>query len=381
VNRKPQENAEKSRRRGMQKSYSVNAYLPAAISAVIFVAAMRYGAIVSTSVLLWFAIIALPVAMLLRARHLFRLSVAEARGQKKNLRSLQPTALASWIDENLIGHKQNVADILGNIERNLFLSQRGRHLGAFLLMGPTGTGKTFFAHLLSEGLFGKGKILVVPMSQYSSPAADPNSVFSLILEQFDRSPEFLLLIDEIDRASPHVQNALFHVLDRGEIIDPVTSERVLLQYVTIVATTNLGVSHLKKEILDDGASQASDGECREALARAGFEKALITRFDGAYFFRELSKMDVISVAILQLRAHYEQFQIVVRYVEPDLLVDILQKNNAYSEFGVRQLQRLIRNMSDPTIMAAKARGASSIVLGFDSASSSVRIVNEGRSDA
>jgi ATP-dependent Clp protease ATP-binding subunit ClpC len=361
----------------MNKSTLSNACLAATISAVAFVAVLKLSAIVSLTALLTLLIIALPVAMFFRARHLLRQFVAAARGNIKNLRTQQPTTLASWIDENLIGHKQEIQDILTNIERNLMLSLRGRHLGAYLLMGPTGTGKTYFASLLSEGMFGAGRALVIPMSQYSSPTSDPNSIFKLILEQYDRNPEFLLLLDEIDRASPHVQNALFHLLDNGEIIDPVTSERVLLQYVAIVATTNLGVSNLSKEVLDNVAIQAPDGECREALARAGFEKALITRFDGVYLFRELGDIDVITVAILQLRSYYEQFQIKVSYVEPDLLIDIVKRNAAYSEFGVRQLQRLIRNMSDPTVMAAKKRGVTSIVLGFDPSNSAVRIINEG----
>jgi ATP-dependent Clp protease ATP-binding subunit ClpA len=167
------------------------------------------------------------------------------------------------------------------------------------------------------------------------------------------------------------------LLDNGEIIDPVTSERILLQYVIIVATTNLGVANMKKEILENSTLQAPDGECREALARAGFDKALITRFDGVYFFRGLTDINVISVAILQLRAYYKQFQITVEYVEPDLLVDIFQQNTAYSEFGVRQLQRVIRHMSDATVMDAKKRGITSLVLGFDAANTSVRIVREG----
>jgi ATP-dependent Clp protease ATP-binding subunit ClpC len=361
----------------MNKSTLSNACMAATISAVAFVAVLKLSAIVSLTALLTLLIIALPIAMFFRARRLLHQFVAAARGNIKNLRTQQPTTLASWIDENLIGHKQEIQDILTNIERNLMLSLRGRHLGAYLLMGPTGTGKTYFANLLSEGMFGAGRVLVIPMSQYSSPTSDTNSIFKLILEQYDRNPEFLLLLDEIDRASPHVQNALFHLLDNGEIIDPVTSERVLLQYVVIVATTNLGVSNMNKEVLDNIAIQAPDGECREALARAGFEKALITRFDGVYLFRELGEMDVITVAILQLRLYYDQFQIKVSYVEPDLLIDILKRNAAYSEFGVRQLQRLIRNMSDPTVLAAKKRGVTSIVLGFDPPNSAVRIINEG----
>jgi len=359
------------------KSSVANTVIAALISAVAFVAVLKFSAAISISVLLVFFIIVLPIAMFFRARHLFRQFVAAARGNKKNLKTQQPTTLADWINENLVGHERDIKDILTNIERNLLLSQRGRHLGAYLLMGPTGTGKSYFAHLLSEGMFGPDKILVIPMSQYSSPAADTNSVFTLILEQFDRNPEFLLLIDELDRASPHVQNALFHLLDNGEIIDPASSERILLQYVVIVATTNLGIDHMKKDVLENPDALASDGDCREALARAGFDKALITRFDGVCFFRGLSDIDVISVAILQLRAYYEQFQITVKYVDPDLLVDILKQNEAYSEFGVRQLQRLIRNMSDPTVMSAKKRGITSLVLGFDPANSSVRIVKEG----
>ena len=61
------------------------------------------------------------------------------------LNNLSATKYVEWVSENLIGHDQVVKNILSKIELNLHIAEPGRTLGRFMLVGPTGTGKTYLS--------------------------------------------------------------------------------------------------------------------------------------------------------------------------------------------------------------------------------------------
>jgi ATP-dependent Clp protease ATP-binding subunit ClpC len=336
-------------------------------SAVAFVAISKVMGMIPSMVWLLALLFGLPVIIYFRMKQVHRQDNPEMKGNLERLRATNFHQPYHWIQQNLMGHQNEVKQILNQIEQNLHLAQRGRHLGAYLLMGPTGTGKTFFAHLLAESLFGKGKILTIPMGQYSTANSDPDAILMMILAYQKQSPEFVILLDEFDRAHSQVKNALFHFLDQGEIVHPETQERYMLPCTVILATTNLGENYLAKGKI------STQAQARTALAQSGFEKPLLARFEGVYHFATLNPVEVISVTLLQLRTYYRDHGLYVSYVGPEILFMILQGNQEYKEYGVRQLHRLVKAMSDPVIFEAKKRGLTSVVLEFDQVTKSVKL--------
>ena len=165
---------------------------------------------------------------------------------------------------------------------------------------------------------------------------------------------------------------LFHFLDQGEIIHPDTRERFLLPGTVTIATTNAGLNYLPQ------GRAPTPAETQNAMVQAGFEKPLLARFDGIYFFAGLSSPEVIQVTLLQLQAYYRSHGILVSYIGPEILFMILQSNQEYREYGVRQLHRLVKTMSDPLILEAKKQNLTSVVLEFDPLTKSARISNRKR---
>lgn len=89
----------------------------------------------------------------------------EIKGTLKRIHPDDIQRMKPWLFKNIVGQGASFHSVMQIIKRNLGMVESGRHLGSFLLIGPTGTGKSFFAKLLAEGLYGRGSLLMVAMNQ------------------------------------------------------------------------------------------------------------------------------------------------------------------------------------------------------------------------
>jgi len=154
------------------------------------------------------------------------------------------------------------------------LSDPGRPLGTFLLVGPTGVGKTETARSLSELMFGgTDHMVTINMSEYQEPhsiaglkGAPPGYVGygtgGVLTEAVRRTPYNVVLLDEFEKAHPDVWELFYQVFDSGTLEDS-EGERVDFSNTIILATTNAG------------AEVIADAEAAGVVAR----DALLTRLD------------------------------------------------------------------------------------------------------
>ena len=84
--------------------------------------------------------------------------------------------LLPWLKDNLRGHDQVIESIFLSLKKSVQLARPGRTLGNFLLVGPTGTGKTFLSQLVGSGLFPDSELVLLTMNQYKQPG----DVYTLI---------------------------------------------------------------------------------------------------------------------------------------------------------------------------------------------------------
>lgn len=292
---------------------------------------------------------------------------------------------AAWIKQNLRGQDPVVDSVLQSVQRSLHLAGPQRTLGAFLLVGPTGTGKTFLAELVAEVLFPESEPLILRMNQYKHP----NDVFTLIgpppgqpgyevggalTRPVLENPYRVVLLDELEKSHLDVQHCLYNILDTAHCREKSSGRDVYFNACVIFATCNSGVEGLRR-----AARAASDdfdrvGPSRDALARdAGFEKALLARFDGVYLMDELSPVHIAEVACLQLAHHWRQYGIEVSYASPEVLLDAMRKNADFKEYGVRQLYRLIQSLTDSSIHEARRQGARKVRLHIEPRSGRLQV--------
>lgn len=313
---------------------------------------------------------------------LWQLREEEARKQAANvirfdeLRQKDLTPYVEWLKENVRGHDAVVDAVAKRIQHGLALAAPRRTLGAFMLVGPTGTGKTFLAELVAHALYPESETVVLRMNQYK----DPGDVFTLLgpppghmgyevggalTRPVLENPHRVIIFDELEKAHMDVQHCLYDILDTAQCREKSSGRTVHFGACAIFATCNAGVEAIRAVNEKFADPVARVGRTRDALSTAGFEKALLARFDDILLMDELQPLSVAEVACLQLVKYWKQYGIEVTYASPEILLEAMRKNSDFKEYGVRQLAHFIQSVTDPSIEEARRSGAKAVRLDID----------------
>ncbi|WP_373980624.1 type VI secretion system ATPase TssH [Achromobacter sp. JD417] len=162
------------------------------------------------------------------------------------------------------------------------LRRPGTPMGAFLLVGPSGVGKTETALALADALFGGEQfVTTINMSEYQEKhtvsrllGAPPGYVGygegGVLTEAIRKRPYSVVLLDEVEKAHPEVLNIFYQAFDKGELADG-EGRRIDCQNVLFFLTSNLGFDH-------DGGSLSDVGsDALRAHLTKFFKPALLAR--------------------------------------------------------------------------------------------------------
>ena len=277
------------------------------------------------------------------------------------------SAYLEWMLEDVRGHDASVRSVMRAIQRGLELAGPGRSLGAFLLVGPTGTGKTFLAQMCAKALTPNAEPVLLRMNQYKSPedaaalfgtpgGQVPGALTGAVLED----PHRVVILDEIDKCHPEIHHALYDALDAGKCRDKTSGRLVDFSGCVFFATANAGADGLRR--LGPGASSA---KARDVMAReAGFDKAFLARFTEIHFMDSLEPKAVAEVACLQLAKQWRGHGIELSYVDPELLAAAVARNGEFADYGVRQLGHCLRALTDGTLEEARRMGLRRVKLAY-----------------
>ena len=272
--------------------------------------------------------------------------------------------------ERVVGH----AAALGRIARVLRRSASGfrsqRPIGSFLLLGPTGVGKTETAKAIAECLFHSPHAMTrLDLSEYAEahaiarlvgapPGYIGHEAGGQLTEAARRRPYQVLLLDEIEKAHRDVLEAFLQVFDEGRMTDG-RGRTVDFTNAVIVMTSNLGSDVARpgaRGRIGFGAREERDTLAYEealcAAARAGLPPELYNRIDEVIAFAPLRRADVAEVARRMLRQLAEELEAArgVRLDVSDGAVDALLTSGGFDpELGARPMRRAISRLVEAPI--------------------------------
>ncbi len=220
-------------------------------------------------------------------------------------RSLDRKSVVAALGHRLVGqnHVLNAfADIVLTLKARL--NDPRRPLGTFLMLGPTGVGKTQAAKIFSEYLFGNSeRLLRFDMNEYgdgrfasrlTGTSAEPDGLLTAAIR---RQPFSVVLFDEIEKAAPEVFDLLLAVLDEGRLTDALGRVADFTQSL-ILLTSNLGVREARSRLGFNADSPGSDAEDAIYVGSAEkfFRPEFFNRLDRIIPFRSLDRPQLEGIA-------------------------------------------------------------------------------------
>src|SRR5690625_3778137 len=271
---------------------------------------------------------------------------AEEQQQMKNL--------ADSLRAKVIGQEEAVDKIAKAIRRSRAgLKAVDRPIGSFLFVGPTGVGKTELTKVLAEELFGSRDSLIrLDLSEYmerhsvskiigSPPGYVGHEEAGQLTEQIRRNPYSIVLLDEIEKAHPDVQNMFLQIMEDGHLTDS-HGRTVNFKETVIIMTSNAGTGDKQINV---GFNQDTH-ESVNTLEKLSnyFKPEFLNRFDAIVTFNELDKEDLLQIvdlmlADLQQTIEENDIQITITDAAKQILVQL-----GYDKrFGARPLRRVIQD--------------------------------------
>ena len=270
----------------------------------------------------------------------------------QNIRDLDST-----IRKGLYGQDQAVDVMLEKI----YVSKAGmksanKPVGNFLLIGPTGTGKTELCKLLAQAL--QMKLLRFDMSEYQEKHSvakligappgyvgyeDSNLGGGLLISEIERNPHAIILMDEIEKAHPDVSNLLLQIMDEGFVTGS-NGKRADARNCLVVMTSNLGASDSEQAAIGFGRSSQKQGVDDEAVKRF-FKPEFRNRLDAIVKFNRLDSeamRKIVGKFIAEVNQLLTDKQITVRVT--DAMQDHLVAVGFDPAMGARPLARKISEL-------------------------------------
>lgn len=193
------------------------------------------------------------------------------------------TELSDILNDNIKGQSQAIEQIHKNLLTAMAdLRRAGTPLGALLLVGPSGVGKTETAIQIAEHIFGGKQFLTtINMSEYqekhtvsrligSPPGYVGYGEGGLLTEAIRQKPYSIVLLDEVEKAHPDVLNLFYQAFDKGELADG-EGRLIDCKNILFMLTSNCGF-----DAANDQFAVKSDEELRRSLLTF-FKPALLAR--------------------------------------------------------------------------------------------------------
>ncbi|MGL4719234.1 MAG: type VI secretion system ATPase TssH [Kluyvera intermedia] len=183
--------------------------------------------------------------------------------------------------------------------------------GVFLLVGPSGVGKTETALALADVMYGGEKSLItINLSEYQEPhtvsqlkGSPPGYVGygqgGILTEAVRKRPYSIVLLDEVEKAHRDVMNLFYQVFDRGFMRDGEGRE-IDFRNTVILMTSNLGSDHLMQRLGEQPEATAGDlHELLRPILRDHFQPALLARFQ-TVIYRPLAEPAMRTIVEMKL---------------------------------------------------------------------------------
>ena len=231
-------------------------------------------------------------------------------------------------------------------------------LASLLFVGPTGVGKTEVARVLAREL--GIELLRFDMSEYTEKHTVAKLIGSpagyvgyedggLLTDAIRKSPNCVLLLDEIEKAHQDIYNILLQVMDYARLTDN-KGRKADFRNVVLIMTSNAGAQFASQGSIGFNSS-TSRGDVMMKQVKKTFKPEFLNRLSGAVVFHDMDKEMATLILKKKLRELDEKLKAkqVVMELDDDAFSHLL-KEGFTAEYGAREMDRVIAQQLKPLLM-------------------------------
>jgi ATP-dependent Clp protease ATP-binding subunit ClpA len=257
--------------------------------------------------------------------------------------------LEDQLKQEVYGQDTAITEIVDKIlVSRAGLKAENRPVGAFVFMGPTGTGKTETAKALAKHL--GTKLVRFDMSEYQEKHSVSKLIGSppgyvgfeenagLLITKIQENPNCVLLLDEIEKSHPDVSTILLQMMDNGFVTGS-NGKQADCRNLILIITTNAGASDAEKNRIGFGTQETTYSD---AALKKFFAPEFRNRLDAVVTFGKLTKETMIKIVhkfVEELKLQIKDKSVKIRFTTD--AVDLLIEKGFDSKMGARPLQRII----------------------------------------
>lgn len=274
--------------------------------------------------------------------------------------------LEETLRRELLGQDEAARAVARAVRRGrLGLKDPRRPVGCFLLLGPSGVGKTQLCRALASALFGsQDALLRFDMSEYmeghsvsrligSPPGYVGHDEGGQLTERVRRNPWSVVLLDELEKAHRDVWSILLQVMEEGVLTDA-QGRRTDFRNTVLVMTSNLGAQHFRAQgrlgfLPEEGTDRAAVERAVLAESRRTFAPEFLNRLDGTLVFHPLGGDSLAAITRQLLDQTGERLSALgVSLQVEEEAVRLLARAGSDRDYGARPLRRAIAaQVEDP----------------------------------
>lgn len=260
--------------------------------------------------------------------------------------------LEAKLKDRVYGQDASIDQVVDSIVVSKGIGEHDKPIGSYLMVGPTGVGKTFFAKQLALAL--GVKLVRFDMSEYQEKhsvarliGAPPGYVghgegqagSGQLISQVEQNPNCVLLLDEVEKAAPEVLQVLLQIMDDGRLTSS-TGKTVDFTNTIVLMTSNLGARESETLAIGFGSQTKTDED--DKAVKSFFAPEFRNRLSGILKFGKLRKEEIrliVSREIDKLNEVLAPKKVGVTCLAAAR--DWLAENGYDSKLGARPLARLV----------------------------------------